>query len=175
MRARYVVSVIAVLFTIAVTARAQIYVDRSPPPRTVSEQVSVAAIVVRARVALARLVPSVLPPVVRPTEMTMYDVVVTDVVKGTGIAGGSTLTLIRFGGARSNEVGFRPFVADEELLLFLNWWPAYSAYTPMFGPDSVFGVSGDVVEPFGKAAASVAEGGRSATELIAALKATAAK
>jgi hypothetical protein len=169
------VAVVAVLLIVTDLALAQIIVDRSPPPRTVSEQASVATVVVRARIASARFVPSIGLPGVPPTEMTMHDVVVIDVVKGAGIAAGSTLTLIRFGGARSKEAGFRPFVADEELLLFLNWWPAYEAYTPIWGPDSAFAINGDVVEPFGKAAASVAESGRSVTDLIAALSATAAK
>jgi hypothetical protein len=134
--------VIIVLCSAARTANAQIYVDYTKPPATIEGQVALVDVVIRGRVASVRATAPRVMQGLRIGEMTFYDVIVTDVVMGIGITVGSSVTVVRYGGIHSQEVGFPSFHDGDNLVLILRWWATHGTYSPVWGPNSAFVVIG---------------------------------
>jgi len=161
---------LTILAFIPATLKAQIIVEYSAPPSDLAAYVMEVAVVARVKVVESTTIPPA--PPMAGSSLTRYHVRVLEAFKGDKITPGSVLTVVRTGTPSHSEAGFRYFDNSEELILFLEWWPAYSAYTPAFGPDGAFGVD-TTIKAFGHSRIALAQHGRPVGDFVSAIRAAA--
>jgi len=156
------------------TGYAQIKVERPPPPATIEELAQKMDLVVQVRIDDVRDIQKDVNPGKPSNPYIEFDAEIVEVGKndGRGIAfPGSHISVLALGQLDLHERGFRPFKQGKEVLLYLKWNDALSAYQFGQRPDGAFLVSGGKLIPFGKSPVAQQHAQKAASAVLSQVRA----